>query len=157
MYNYIFIRSYGNSNNYYYYCYSNNNNNNNNNNYNKIGGGVWRIKWYSFKTINKNYEILLTANMQGGSRLYQFFNDDNNNIIEDKLTEESINTNSLNLYENTKETVILVDQSHQETQLDYGISLLDCFNESNKFLELKIVSCSFYDNLVNLWNVKIPI
>ena len=119
------------------------------------GGGVWRIKWYLFKTVNKDFELLLTANMQGGCKLYQFFVDEKE-IEYDEFSTVVVKDHQI--YENIKLDVSLSDQSNVNTQLAYGVSLLSCEEkDEDKSLILNIASCSFYDNLLQLWKIKVPL
>eukprot|EP01036_Dinobryon_divergens_P028423 gene28423-37363_t len=114
-------------------------------------GGVWRIKW----SIADNFpdEFILIANMQGGSTLLKL-NSTSQNIANSGGEAEERNYNySLN------DTATFSNGSTE--QLVYGIGH---FHESKSHIhaeedaEKKIfdfVSCSFYENSIDVWTVAI--
>lgn len=99
------------------------------------GGGVWRTKWFCAET-ESSADFLITANMQGGARIYNL-------------------SNPSELICTVKKTVEFGDSSNS-SQLMYGIDLLRHKNSSNSSAhQFDVASCSFYENLVQIWRSEL--
>jgi diphthine methyl ester acylhydrolase len=103
------------------------------------GGGVWRIKWATSKSRTWDHpsDLLAVASMQGGSGIYR--------------------------WENSTQVIETLDQQvdSNPNRLVYGIDWLFCETSEAEEGEAKgaktqchwkIATCSFYDNLVQIWN-----
>ena len=98
-----------------------------------LAGGVWRTKWKTMKSNNRSY--LAVSCMQGGSAIY-----DVNNLIDSKITWQQ-------LYHH-------IDDS--SNHLAYGIDFLNDDDHENEMKsKLVVVSCSFYDNSLSVWEGEI--
>lgn len=96
----------------------------------ETSGGVWRIKW-NRNAQNCNY--LAIASMQGGSGVYHWNEDTSQIEIIDLQCDDSSN------------------------RLIYGIDWIENSSkeeerEGEKSFDWSIVTCSFYDNLVQKWS-----
>jgi diphthine methyl ester acylhydrolase len=87
------------------------------------GGGVWRIKWATGRN------LLAVASMQGGSGIYRW--DDSTQTIETIAQQVDPNPN----------------------RLVYGVDWLTTEENEDEIVCWKIATCSFYDNLVQIWDM----
>ena len=109
-----------------------------------IVGGVWRIKWIVADDLHDEY--ILTANMQGGSSILKL----------NPTAEEGEDKHSYSLHD------VATFSNESERQLVYGVGHFHT-SKSNVIFEESVaekktfdfVSCSFYENLLELWTAVI--
>jgi diphthamide biosynthesis protein 7 len=98
------------------------------------GGGVWRIKWK--QTVDSQFDYLAVASMQAGSGIYRW----------DSHLQ--------------KLSVVNLQSDDSPNRLIYGIDWLslrshkEMKDSCEKEIEWSVVTCSFYDNLIQRWNSR---
>lgn len=125
-----------------------------------LGGGVWRTKW---NMINGKSSFLFLSCMQGGSAIVEYNHKNSTCEIKVKHTDKT-NSNHLaygidiigarrsrNETENKIENENGNEYQNENTSLKppYG------FANSNFDTIVTIASCSFYDNLVQIWDAAL--
>ena len=95
---------------------------------------MWRAKWSPSQVEGVDY--LVTASMQGGSRVYQLHSSvsDDTDSIKYALSH-----------------AIEQRDDRNSNHLAYGIDVLHRLPDNESKEVLTLASCSFYDNLVQVW------
>ncbi len=89
---------------------------------------MWRTKWH----VEAGAEHIATSSMQGGSRLYRLAANEGG---EYRLVDSVVQTDERN-----------------PNHLAYGIDVIGhSDSSSSSSQEFTLASCSFYDNLVQVW------
>ena len=122
-------------------------------------GGVWRAKWHVSENTNANAvasSFIIAACMQGGSSVIKFPSSASSTLY----AESELSNKTFSDPELLKKSI----QGH-DTQLVYGIDLLlvnsnanssnDEEKVNNTSSNLTLASCSFYENIIEIWDVCI--
>jgi hypothetical protein len=129
-----------------------------------LGGGIWRVKWRENCTDRRQY--IAAACMHGGSGIY-LYSDESTDDNESRSNIGNLSCVSYFADENENRLVYGMDWVPQRTisqesgeenlSQQNGDSKLSplCTKESIKDSVLQVVTCSFYDNLVQAWSTNV--
>ncbi len=109
-----------------------------------LGGGIWRVKWNLSNTARYS-DMIAVACMHGGSGIYRY----------DHGAGSPPHLAKIASYVDANESRLVygIDWLYH-SQVAHTMNENACSTESADIL-LEVVTCSFYDNLVQTWSCKI--